>query len=178
MGRLVGYLITFTTYCTWLHGRGQGAVNGEHNRYGEPFLHENPCWEGKERQQLRDGPFVMDGDIREVALRTVREVSEHRRWTLYAGHVRSNHIHVITQSHEKPEKIMTDMKAWLTRRLRESFDGLGGRRLWTRHGSTKYLWDHDSLVAAMNYVVNGQGEPMSVYDNRQSLKRERQDWNL
>ncbi len=33
------------------------------------------------------------------------------------------------------------------------------------HGSTKYLWDRKSLLAAMSYVIHEQGEPMEYWYN-------------
>jgi hypothetical protein len=32
-----------------------------------------------------------------------------------------------------------------------------GRKAWTRHGSTRYLWKPDDLVKAIEYVSEGQG---------------------
>jgi len=34
----LAYLITFTTYGTWLHGDPRGSVDREHNVWGTPFL--------------------------------------------------------------------------------------------------------------------------------------------
>ena len=53
-----------------------------------------------------------------------------------------------------PERAMSECKAWSTRRLREA--GLVGsdERVWTRHGSTRYLWDRASLDRAIAYVRN------------------------
>ena len=52
---------------------------------------------------------------------------------------------------------MNDFKSYATRRLRS--DGLAGpeAKVWTRHGSTRYVWHDKSLDAAIDYVVNGQG---------------------
>ncbi len=37
------------------------------------------------------------------------------------------------------------------------------RKWWTRHGSTRYLWQPDHVNAAIHYVVEEQGEPMAVW---------------
>jgi hypothetical protein len=37
---------------------------------------------------------------------------------------------------------------------------------WTRHGSTRYLWKEAEVEATIQYVVNEQGLPMAVYENK------------
>ena len=53
---------------------------------------------------------------------------------------------------------MNDLKSYATRRLREA--GLTGEdeRIWTRHGSTRYLNTQRSLDEASEYVLYRQGE--------------------
>lgn len=51
---------------------------------------------------------------------------------------------------------MSDLKAWSTRRLRESGMVEADRRVWTKHGSTRYLFDQSSVERAVDYVVRMQ----------------------
>ena len=76
-------------------------------------------------------------------------------------HVRSNHAHVIVKSNEKPDKVMYDLKAWATRKLREAGDNFD--TVWTRQGSTKYIFKADKLRAKVHYVIYEQGEMMAYY---------------
>jgi hypothetical protein len=79
---------------------------------------------------------------------------------LLAAHVRTKHVHVVVAGDEKPEKILNDFKAYATRAL----PGAGAnRRRWTRHGSTRWLWKDSEVLAAIRYVVEGQGKPMAVF---------------
>jgi len=52
---------------------------------------------------------------------------------------------------------MQMLKSWATRQLRAQ--GLIGpeQSVWTRHGSTRYIWNGDSLNRAIRYVTEGQG---------------------
>ena len=52
---------------------------------------------------------------------------------------------------------MQAFKAYSSRKL-----GMRRKR-WARHGSTRYLWKDDDVKAAVKYVVEEQGEPMSAY---------------
>lgn len=162
----LAYFITFTTYGTWLHGRAPGSVDREHNVPGTPFLPPDDETERKIRSTMRQPPYVLDEGRRRVVLRTIREVAAHRRWVLWAVHVRSNHVHIVITAECKPEKVMADLKAWCSRRLRESFQESADRDRWTQHGSTRYLNDETAVDAKVKYVIEEQGEPMERYDHR------------
>ena len=112
---------------------------------------------------MRQEPYTLDEPRRRVVLRTIREVAHHRKWKLWAVHIRSNHVHVVITADCKPEKVMADLKAWASRRLREAFGELPDRDRWTQHGSTRYLNDDTSFHAAMTYVIDEQGDVMECY---------------
>jgi len=158
--------ITFTTYGTGLHGRAPGAVDRFHNEVGTPFLPPDEERERAERDGLAEPPYLLDEARREIVLQTILEVARHRGWTLWAVHVRSNHVRIVVTADARPEKVMSDFKAYASRRLREQFDEPGDRTRWTQHGSTLYLWSDEQVGAKVEYTVNGQGRSMSVYDGR------------
>jgi REP element-mobilizing transposase RayT len=162
----LAYFITFTTYGTWLHGRAPGAVDRQHNVPNTPLLPPNAAQEKARRERMRQTEYVLDKARREVVLRTVLEVAQHRQWKVWAVHVRSNHVHVVVSAPVKPEKVMSDFKAWASRRLREAFGEDADRDRWTQHGSTRYLWDETTTAAKIAYVLDEQGEPMAHFDGR------------
>ena len=160
----LAYFITFSTYGTWLHGREQGSVDRDHNSPGHPFLPADGELIAEKRGGMNQPEYRLDAERRAVVLKTIREVSQHRGWTLLAAHVRSNHVHIIVVGAMKPERIMGDFKAWCSRRLREAFGEPADRHRWTEHGSTIYLWTEADLAERLDYVLNGQGEPMARFD--------------
>src|SRR5262245_52527240 len=162
----LAYFITFTTYGTWLHGRSPGSVDRAHNQVGTPVLPPDEKGEQAEHERLRERPYLLDGPRRAVVLQTILEVARHRRWTVWAAHVRTNHVHVIVTAQVKPEKVMSDFKAYASRRLREKLTEAPDRTRWTQHGSTLYLWTEEAVAAKIEYVINRQGEPLAVYDSR------------
>ncbi|SRR5216683_7788247 len=166
MSAPIAYFITFTTYGTWLHGRDPGSVDLQHNTPGTPVLSPDAAQERRCRAAMRQEPYVLDAARRRVVLQTIREVAAHRKWTLWAVHVRSNHVHVVITADCKPEKVMSDLKAWASRRLREQFGEEAVRDRWTEHGSTRWLNSNDSFQAAVRYTLDEQGEPMECYDGR------------
>ena len=56
---------------------------------------------------------------------------------------------------------MNDFKVYATRKLRRNASADLPERLWTRHGSTRYLWNEEELETAVRYVRDGQGEKMA-----------------
>jgi REP element-mobilizing transposase RayT len=166
MSEPVAYFLTFSTYGTWLHGRDPGSVDRTHSAYGTPLLPPNAEVESEQSMKMRQGEYSLDEARREVVLSTIREVASHRRWRIWAVHVRSNHVHVVLTAPCKPEKVMSDFKAWASRRLREKFDESADRDRWTQHGSTRYVWSNEQLDQKIHYVLDEQGAAMSVYDGR------------
>jgi REP element-mobilizing transposase RayT len=166
MGMPVAYFITFTTYGTWLHGRAPGSVDREHNVPGTPFLPADVVHEDAQRDRLGQSEYRLDALRREVVLRTILEVARHRGWRVWAVHVRTNHVHVVVTAAASPEKVMSDFKAWASRRLREAFAEDADRNRWTQHGSTRYLWTQAAVAEKVEYVVDDQGAAMAVYDSR------------
>ena len=72
-------------------------------------------------------------------------------------HVRTTHLHVVLSGTESPDRMMTQMKAWATRCLREAALIDNGTKPWARHGSTVPLRTPQAVEAACRYVVEGQG---------------------
>jgi len=59
---------------------------------------------------------------------------------------------------------MNALKAYASRALNEAHVGPTDQKRWARHGSTRYLWNHEQISAAITYVLDKQGERMATYD--------------
>ena len=153
-------LISWTCYGQWLHGDQRGSVDPEHNVLDEPWLDSDPQREKTEREAMTQPPHALDEPRRRVILEAVRGVASHRGWTLHAAHVRALHIHLVVSGEAAPERMMNDFKAYASRALNQAGFEDSNRKRWTRHGSTRYVNDARYLHAAVNYVLNNQGEPM------------------
>ena len=158
----IAYLITFTTYGTWLHGDKRGSVNKEHNRYNSDFVGPNTGLCRKEQIALKNPPLILDKKRREIVMRAIMRVCEFRGWFVHAVHVRRSHVHIVVSGEVRPEKMMTSFKAFATRAIRRCIDRQSPvKKYWTRHGSTKYIWTKESLASAINYVKYEQGKIMT-----------------
>lgn len=151
----LAYFLTWTTYGTWLRGDARGSVVDD-NRFGVPFAEPDPALVAEDSRRLESDAMVLDVEMRETVHRSIVSVCEHRGWVLHAANVRSNHVHAVVGSTVAAEKTLADLKAWATRALREA--GLAGdtQKIWTRHGSTRHLFDYGGLEKAVDYVARHQ----------------------
>jgi REP element-mobilizing transposase RayT len=98
---------------------------------------------------------------REIVRKAIEDHCAHREWPILVINVRTNHVHVVvTAGEHRPEVVMGQLKAWATRRLREARLRGAEEDVWAREGSTRYLYNGEALAAAVDYVVNRQGEEL------------------
>ena len=105
---------------------------------------------------MNESPFVLSQEGGRIGRETVVAHTEFRRWELLVVNVRTNHVHLVVSARLDPEADMGQYKAWASRRLREAGLLEGRTRVWTPHGSTKYLWNIEDTRAAVHYVRNLQ----------------------
>ena len=156
----LGYLITCRTYGTWVHGDARGSVDREHSAYGAPMLDPNGSLERAERRRLKTPPVTLTAQQRVVVAETIRAVCRKLDWSLLALNVRTTHFHAVVAAPYHPERVMHAFKAYATRRLREEGLHAQGAPLWSRHGSTRYLWKPPQVEHACRYVAESQGEDL------------------
>jgi REP element-mobilizing transposase RayT len=150
------YYLTWNTYGTWLPGDARGSITHGANRYRDPRFPANDGIEAHVRRSLTHDPVLLTAEMRRVATEAISEHCRFRRWALHAVNVRTNHVHVVVSANEVPETVMAQLKARCTRVLRER--RLIGAELkpWAKHGSTRYIWENQSITPAVRYVLEGQ----------------------
>ncbi|HHH31560.1 MAG TPA: hypothetical protein ENK57_24870 [Polyangiaceae bacterium] len=149
------YFLTWTTYGSWLHGDKRGSVTRQTNRVGTASDGEDADRSDRARRVSAEDAFVMDRPMRDLVARVIRAHCEHRDWRIHALNVRTNHVHVVVSAGVKPETVMGQLKAWSSRRLHEHLKQ-PDRRIWTRHGSTRWIDTDASFRRAIQYVMDEQ----------------------
>ena len=164
-GIAVAYLITFRCYGTWLHGGERGSVDRRYlNRFGTSKIVTTADKEKRRVGLLSQPPYVLGAAERGVVEEAIREVCRLREYGLFALNVRTNHVHLATSNSDSPERMMNGFKAYATRALRTAGLVARDQRIWSRHGSTKYLWSEKEVAMAVDYVVNGQGDELPTFE--------------
>jgi len=164
----VTYLITFACYGCHLHGHESGSVDKNHNLPGSRLLEADLQCVARNRERMEQPAYSMDQTRRAAVLASMLERCSDNRWDLLAAHVRTNHVHVVIEAEDRPERIMNDLKSYASRYLNQLLLDGTARKRWARHGSTRWLWKPENVSAAIRYVVDEQGEPMAVFQLRRT----------
>jgi REP element-mobilizing transposase RayT len=162
LGAPLAYLITFSCYGARLHGEDKATVDRDHNTPQGRYVPEDRRRTRAESRLMNEPPYRLNPLARTRTLRAIQEVCTCRGWPLYAAHVRSNHVHIVVAAKQQPEAMMTTFKAYATRALSQS-EAASRTKRWSRHGSTRWLWNPEQVNQAITYVLHGQGGAMACY---------------
>jgi REP element-mobilizing transposase RayT len=155
---LLAYFITWTTYGTWLPGDDRGWVKRQRGQ-------QPPDASLRQTAQARmtDSACLLSPEERYVVETAVADHCQLRHWSLHVVNCRSNHVHVVLSATAPPKAVRNQLKAWCTRKLKESVrqdrpssPPQSRQRWWSERGSCRYLNDDDSLEAAIVYVRDFQ----------------------
>ncbi|MFN0096873.1 MAG: hypothetical protein ACKVVT_19105 [Dehalococcoidia bacterium] len=157
----LAYLLTWTSYATWLPGDARGAVDDGQTVFGEERV--SPNSQRVAFLEAKSGPRVeISSQMRWVIDGAIRRLVDARGWTLFALNIRTTHVHAVVAAEVRAEIVLVALKAAATRSLRAATLVAAESRVWTKHGSTRYLWDDDQMTRAVDYVVNRQGAPLEA----------------
>jgi REP element-mobilizing transposase RayT len=152
----LAYLITFTTFGSWLHGDPRGSRARNEPTFPTLPIAPNAALEAAERRAMQQPAIRLCAKARDITERVLRDVCVYKGWTLHAVHARPTHVHVIVSASVPVSDVLRVLKAWASRRLAEAGLVPHGTRVWTRHASTVYLWTPESCDRAVHYVVHEQ----------------------
>jgi REP element-mobilizing transposase RayT len=175
------WLLTSTTYGTWLPGDARGfvstvtEVDGQrvrHSQYGEPYDADMPGLETAVREKMKGSPVYFSLEQAKTVFAQFRETAEHRGWLLFAVAVMSNHFHVVADGGDaNPESILRDLKSYASRALNRQWGRPASGTWWTTSGSKRRLTGEAAVTAAVRYVLR-QAHPLVVWSH--DTKSERQ----
>jgi REP element-mobilizing transposase RayT len=165
------WLLTWTTYGTWLPGDERGFVSGVREGDGDRAIHNQPGTEYD--RKLRGLTQFAERNQKTASVRLTREQAEavchqvqktaaFRQWKLSAVAVMANHVHVVVgvSGDPEPDTLLRDFKSFGSRELNRLMTV--HQRWWTQSGSTRKLPDESAVVAAIRYV-EGQERPLATW---------------
>jgi len=161
----IGFLITFRCFGTWLHGDPRGSVDRFHNVYGTPKLGPERVRVQYERRLMTRAPVRLNAIRRAAAEKGVKEACEKRRWQLWAVNASTNDVHAVVTANCSSKKVRSTLKAYATKAMRESACWLSEKSPWSAKGRRTHLWTEIELIAAIDYVLYEQGEPLCDDDD-------------
>lgn len=154
----LAYFLTWTTHGTWLHGDERGSVDSLHNAPGSARIDPSARLRRAVAARMIGHAIELDSDAREIVGATIRARCDIRGLELLALNVRTNHVHVVVRcpADVTPENAMSQFKSWATRKLREASLMELDQRIWSEHGSTRWINTPEGLNGAVDYVINQQ----------------------
>ncbi len=155
----IAYLLTFRTFGTWVHGDERLSVARDgRNHYGREKIRPNSSLAAAMLAEANQAPFLLSDPMRLTVEYAIAELCERRGYLLRAVNARTNHAHVVVSAQMKPERLTDALKANATKFLREKGLVSSETRVWSRGRSRRYLWKPRHVAAAVDYVLNQQGD--------------------
>jgi REP element-mobilizing transposase RayT len=144
MMKTLGYMITFTTYGTWLQGDERGFVKD-----GITYT-ANQSLANSNKQNLFKSPVKLSKNHRVIAAKAIYERANRINQKVFALAVCSNHVHIVVDYVPIPMgKIVSYYKNAAQAALRKI--GLTGR-IWTKGFDKRYCFDQQALKGRIDYV--------------------------
>jgi hypothetical protein len=144
MGKVIGYLVTWTTYGTWLQGSERGYVKDGEVRGGRPGLKKA----NKARQ--RDGKFILTKANGEIVRKAILDEAQRLGQEVHAIAIATTHVHMVVDVIDEPiETAIARYKRAGTKALRGK--GITGK-VWTRGYDKRFCFDEKALKARIEYV--------------------------
>jgi REP element-mobilizing transposase RayT len=167
------WLLTWTTYGTWLPGDDRGFVSNVADATGRGHRLNRPGTEPATKQrgltlmaqdQLLGPPIWLTPEQAPILLEQFRETANHRGWSIVAVAIMANHVHIVlgVTDDPEPETLLRDLKSYGSRSLNRRYGKPRGGTWWTEGGSRRKLADESSVFAATAYVEN-QESPLLVW---------------
>jgi len=167
------WLLTSTTYGSWLPGDERGFVSswrdqsGQlviHNIPGTPYDADMPALERNAEELLKGDPVRFTLAQAEALLGQFLETAGCRGWQLLAVGIMATHIHLVVgvPGDPAPKKILGDFKSYGSRVLNRRWEKPASGTWWTVKGSKRKLPDEDAVLAAVKYVLD-QEYPLVIW---------------
>jgi REP element-mobilizing transposase RayT len=144
MGKMVGYMITWTTYGTWLQGDKRRYV-----RDGK-ILPPNTDLEDANRKLQKFEVIRLTSVQKKVVEDTILKEAKRIGHQILALAVYSNHVHLVVGStNESIESTVSRYKNVATCALKRT--GLA-KRIWTRGFDKRFCFSDEQLEQKIEYV--------------------------
>jgi REP element-mobilizing transposase RayT len=184
------WLLTWTTYGTWLPGDERGFVspvlNQPPSRRAEDVTplpdsaslpkrilrnapgcridRSQPKLQQLSKELLKGPPIFLSSSQASALLDQFQETAAYRIWLLMAVAVMRNHAHLVVgvPGDPDPEKLLGDFKAYGSRRLNREYGRPTSETWWTENGSTRVKRDEHAIIEAVRYVAK-QSNPLIIW---------------
>ena len=144
MGKTLGYMVTFTTYGTWLQGDRRGFVKDG------KILEASRGLEQANKERQSGEKITLRKNQKEIVKNAILKEAEKIRENVLAILVWSSHTHIVIEGSSKPiDFVVNRLKTAAYYALRGK--GLSGK-LWTSGYDRRFCFSEKELKARIEYV--------------------------
>jgi REP element-mobilizing transposase RayT len=146
MAKILGYMISFTKYGTWLQGDERGYVKDAIIRPENERLKQ-----ANKQSQVQDAVRLSETQQKAVCEAILKEASLHDQ-RIFALAARPTHVHFVAKYIPVP---ISRVVAWYKSAARLVLKNSGHKgKLWTRGYNKKFCFDQATLEQKIKYVQN------------------------
>jgi REP element-mobilizing transposase RayT len=146
MDKMVGYMVTWTTYGSWLQGDKRRYVKD-----GEILQADKELEEANKRQQ-KSGTVRLTNEQKNIVKEAILKEAQRIGQEVLAILVFSNHVHIVVGStNESIENTVSRYKNVATCALKKT--GLT-ERIWTRGFNKRFCFSSEEVKQKIAYVCN------------------------
>ena len=167
------WLLTWTTYGSWLPGDRRGFVGKLRDEIGQPIIHNEPgtpCdadippLERAMRAGMKGELIRLTSEQAGILLDQFRETAEYRQWKLLGAAIMANHIHLVVGvcGDPEPEQILHCFKSYASRSLNRKCARRINGTWWTASGSKRKLPHAEAVQNALRYLRT-QAHPLLIW---------------
>ena len=173
------WFLTWTTYGSWLPGDERGFVSPKfemddpqrrNNHIGKPYDVGRTELLGLAEANRVGAPVQLTDEQAEVARLQITETARHRGWTLIAGAIMHNHVHLLVgvTGDPDPSSLLRDFKSYGSRALNSRFGRPVSGTWWTEQGSKRKIDDWENLETVLCYIRQ-QHRPLAIWEDVRDL---------
>ena len=160
------WLLTWTTYGSWLPGDDRGFVSRAESPEGGHRIRNTPgtSYDAGQQDVAESARARMKGKAVSLTehhaltvCKALCETAASHEILLVTFSVMRDHVHLLCQSEKSGSELLQLFKGVSSRRLGQSFQLAESPRWWTKSGSTRYIRKGDDPQAAVDYVSNQDG---------------------
>ena len=154
MQKVLGYMLTWTAYGSWLQGdRRKYVKNGQ-------ILNPNTPLENKNKESMKYPKVSLTAAQRKIIEKAIIEESAGLNQKIYAISIRKSHIHLVTDCNFISAASAVSHYKNAARLAMESNGFVG--RLWTKGFSIRYCFDENQLNKVIQYVNQHNRKPTGL----------------
>jgi len=149
---MIGYMITWTTYGSWLQGDKRGYVkNGK-------ILAQNDKLKSANQRQRKYPTVKLNSEQKQIVENTITEEARRINHKIFAIAVCSNHVHIVASvSEESIEQAVHRYKYSATLALHK-FGSQG--KIWSKGFDKRFCFTNKELENKVRYVEShNDGQP-------------------